>query len=350
MPLNRSGILAAGHFIVDHVNVLDHWPEQDALATIGAEKRGNGGGAFNCLMDLSRLRAPFALSAAGLVGDDENGRWVRAECQAAGIDVTHLQTSSAAPTSHTLVMTAQGTGRRTFFYQPGTNAEFSPAHVPVDSSSAHLLHFGYVGLLPTFDALETGGNAYARLFAAARARGLKISADLVSNPKADLPRLLGPALGEIDWLFGNEYEIARAAALVPPAANPAERFRVSLEAGRRLLAAGVRDAVIAHFPEGAVAVTREGQHVQPAVHVPAERIRGTAGAGDAFAAGVLFGLHEGWPMPPALELGVCAAAACLEDETCSASLRAWSDCLDLGRKLGWQPLPDNRGERRSPAG
>jgi sugar/nucleoside kinase (ribokinase family) len=335
----RSGILAAGHFIVDHTNVLDHWPEQDALATIGTEKRGNGGGAFNCLMDLGRLGAPFSLAAAGLVGDDENGRWIRAACHAAGIDTAHLQTSSSAPTSHALVMTVQATGRRTFFYQPGTNAEFAPAHVPVGSTFARILHFGYVGLLRAFDRSQGAGQAYASVFAAARKCGLKTSADLVSNPEADLPRLLGPALGEIDWLFGNEYEIARAAALTPPAADPIERFRVSLEAGRRLVAAGVREAVIAHFPEGAVAVTRTGHHVQPAVNVPAARIRGTAGAGDAFAAGTLLGLHEAWTLPRALELGVCAAAACLEDETCSASIRPWSECLESGRTLGWRLAP-----------
>jgi sugar/nucleoside kinase (ribokinase family) len=340
MLQNRSGVLAAGHFIVDHVNVLDHWPEQDALATIGAEKRGSGGGAFNCVVDLSRLRAPFPLSAAGLIGDDEMGRWVQAECRAAGIDSTQLRTTHSAPTSHTLVMTVQSTGRRTFFHQPGANAEFGSEHVPFDSTTARILHFGYVGLLRGFDEPENAGNAYARLFAAASERGLRTSADLVSNPKSDLPRLLGPAFGDIDWLFGNEYEIARAASLAPPGTDPAERIRVSLEAGRRLIAAGVRQAVITHFPEGVVAVTRDGHHVQPAVNMPTERIRGTAGAGDAFAAGALLGLHEGWTLPKALELGVCAAATCLENETCSASIRPWKECLELGRSLGWRELPD----------
>ena len=38
-------------------------------------------------------------------------------------------------------------------------------------------------------------------------------------------------------------------------------------------------------------------------------------------------------------VGVCAAAACLEDETCSASLRPWSECLESGRTLGWRLAP-----------
>ena len=331
---SRCGILAAGHFIVDHVNVLDHWPQQDALATIRAEKRGNGGGAFNCLTDLSRLRAPFPLFAAGFVGDDDNGRWIRAECRASGIDVTSLHTSSSLPTSHTLVMSAHDTGRRTFFYQPGANAQFGPTHVLLEANPARILHFAYLGLLPTFDMSEGKDNAYARLFAVARARGLRISADLVSDSQTDFPQLLGPALAEIDWLFGNEYEITRAASLAAPANDPIARVRISLEAGRRLIESGVRQAVITHFPEGAVAVTREGFHMEPAINVPAEQILGTAGAGDAFAAGVLLGLHEDWHLPRALELGVNVAAACLIDETCSASIRPWSECLEFGRALG----------------
>ncbi len=31
----RSGVLAAGNWIIDHVKVIDTWPAQDALATIG---------------------------------------------------------------------------------------------------------------------------------------------------------------------------------------------------------------------------------------------------------------------------------------------------------------------------
>ena len=51
----RSGIAAAGNWIVDRVKVVDHWPEQDTLANIHEEGVGNGGGAFNVLVDLERL-------------------------------------------------------------------------------------------------------------------------------------------------------------------------------------------------------------------------------------------------------------------------------------------------------
>ena len=52
-------------------------------------------------------------------------------------------------------------------------------------------------------------------------------------------------------------------------------------------------------------------------------------AGDAFAAGYLFGLHEDWPMARRLQLAVCAAAACLSHPAPSHGLRPVTECLAL---------------------
>ena len=63
----RTGILAGGNWIVDHVKMINTWPAQDSLATIEAESASNGGAPYNVLKDLARLGAPFPLSAVGLV-------------------------------------------------------------------------------------------------------------------------------------------------------------------------------------------------------------------------------------------------------------------------------------------
>jgi sugar/nucleoside kinase (ribokinase family) len=54
---------------------------------------------------------------------------------------------------------------------------------------------------------------------------------------------------------------------------------------------------------------------------PVQKIASTVGAGDAFCAGVLYGLHEGWPTLQCLDLGHLAAAACLGHETTTGGLR-----------------------------
>jgi sugar/nucleoside kinase (ribokinase family) len=105
-----------------------------------------------------------------------------------------------------------------------------------------------------------------------------------------------------------------------------------------LLQQGVRELVIIHFAEGAFARTRKGEDFwQPSLKLPSDYIAGTAGAGDAFCAGVLLGLHEGWEMPRCLLTGVCVAAASLSDPTCTAGVKSLKTSLALARKFKFRP-------------
>ncbi|MBN1589956.1 MAG: carbohydrate kinase family protein, partial [Pirellulales bacterium] len=119
MPMNQSarhGLLAAGNFITDFVKLIEAWPRQDTLASIVSESMSGGGGPYNVLMDLAALEATFPLEAAGLLGDDPNGRWIRQDCAKHGIDTTQLRTTPDAATSYTDVMCVRSDGRRTFFH------------------------------------------------------------------------------------------------------------------------------------------------------------------------------------------------------------------------------------------
>lgn len=333
---SRRGVLAAGNWLIDHVKTLDAWPEQDALVNIVARTAGNGGGPYNVLKDLAKLGAPFPLSGIGLVGDDADGRAIIADCHAHGIDLAQLHTTTAAPTSYTDVMTVRSTGRRTFFHDRGANALLTPEHADFSHTSAKLFHYAYLMLLDALDAPGADGKPRAaEMFAAARAAGLKTSLDCVSAHADRFRATVVPVLPLIDVLFANDYEaelvtgeaLGRGPALDRPAVE---------RAVRTLIALGVREWAVVHFPEGACAASAAGEILwQPAVRVPPTAIAGTAGAGDAFAAGVLYGRHEEWPMARALELGVCTAAASLYHPTCSESVKPAAECLALGERLGF---------------
>jgi sugar/nucleoside kinase (ribokinase family) len=74
--------------------------------------------------------------------------------------------------------------------------------------------------------------------------------------------------------------------------------------------------------------------------LPADYIAGTAGAGDAFCAGVLLGLHQGWELQRSLMTGVCLAAASLAHPTCTAGVKALNHSLALGKKYGFRKKPN----------
>lgn len=334
--LARRGILAAGNWIIDRVKMIDAWPAQDALATITTQSDANGGGAYNVLKDLAKLECGFPLAGVGLIGRDAAGEKILEDCAAHGIDPGGIRQTDAAPTSYTDVMTVASSGRRTFFHQHGTNALLDREHFDLSRTTARIFYLGYMCLLRRLDIVAADGRTPAsRIFEQAKAAGLVTVADLVSNESSDFPKVVNSSLAHLDYLFLNEYELARlvGGGVTKDPAQLETRARTVLERG-------VAGAVIVHLPEGALCVC-PGQPVlrQPAVRIPAALIAGTVGAGDAFGAGFLLGLHEGWELPRCLELAVCVAAVSLRDATSSAAIEPWEKCLAFGQQLGFcQPF------------
>ena len=339
MTGSRSGIIAGGNWIVDHVKVIDTWPPQDALASILSQSSGNGGAPYNLLKNLAKLGASFPLEAVGLVGDDADGRAILADCHAHNIVTRQLRTTPAAATSYTDVMTERGTGRRTFFHQRGANVLLAPEHFDFSGTRAKFFHLGYLLLLDSLDAPDsTGRPRAATVLHSARAAGLRTSLDCVSENSDRFQSVVKPVLPAVDLFFANDFEAEKLTGI--PLGRGSSLNRIAVEqSARELIRLGVHEWALIHFPEGVCACSATGEIVwQAAVKMPAAEIKGTAGAGDAFASGVLLGMHEAWPMRQCLELGASAAAISLQDPTCSASLRAQAECLALARTLGFAEL------------
>jgi sugar/nucleoside kinase (ribokinase family) len=337
MSTPRNGILGGGNWIVDAVKIIDTWPQQDALANILSESKGTGGSPFNVLLDIAIMGAKIPLSALGLVGDDQNGEWISEQCKKHGIDTANLQVSKTAPTSYTDVMTVQGSGRRTFFHARGANAELDSHHFDFSKTNAKLFHLGYLLLLDKLDLPhEKYGTVAAEVLARAQAAGLKTSVEAVSEDSDRFERLITPILPHVDLCIMNEFEIGRMTHREVRKETGVDHAALRA-AMQDLLAKGVRERVVVHYPEGASSLGRDGQfHQHGSVTLPPNYIKGAAGAGDAFSAGVLLAWHEGLPVEEGLRYGVCAAAANLSDETCTRGLRPLKDCLALGEQYGFR--------------
>ena len=337
MSTSRSGIIAGGNWIVDAVKIVDVWPQQDTLANIFSTAKGSGGSPFNILMDLSLLGAKFPLSGSGLVGDDDNGRWILDLCATHGIDCSHLKKTAEAPTSFTDVMTVRDTGRRTFFHARGSNALLDASHFDFSTTDARIFHLGYLLLLDRLDAPSaTHGTVAAEVLAKAQAAGLKTSIDCVSEDSDRFAKIVMPALKHVDYCIMNEFEAGRCTGRRVRHDEQLDRDQLR-EAMQSLLDAGVRERVVVHFPEGGCTLGHGGEWAEHgSVNLPAGYVKGAAGAGDAFAAGVLLGWHDGHPVVEQLRAGVCAAAANLSEETCTGGLRPLADCLEIGNRYGFR--------------
>jgi len=319
--------------------MIDVYPQRDQLANIRGQSQGTGGAAYNVLIDLARLEAPFPLMAAGLVGDDDLGRVILEDCRRHHIDTRHLQSTPLAPTSYTDVMTEQGNGHRTFFHHRGANALWNGAGLDFKKTRARIIHLGYLLLLDALDAPDAAhGTKAAALLRQAQAAGLKTSVDAVSEDGDRFARIVPPALRYADYCILNEIEAGKTTGFTIREADGSLNKSSLRHAAGALLQSGVRELVVVHFPEGSFARTRKGEDFwQASLNVPAKFIAGTAGAGDAFAAGVLLGLHEGWDLPKCLLTGTCVAAASLSHPTCTAGVKPLPATMRLAQKFGQRP-------------
>jgi len=337
MSTSRNGIIAGGNWIVDAVKIIDVWPQQDALANIFSTAKGSGGSPFNILVDLALLGAKFPLAGSGLVGDDDNGRWILDLCAKHGIETSQLRKTADAPTSFTDVMTVKDSGRRTFFHARGANALLDATHFDFTNTNARIFHLGYLLLLDRLDAPSaTHGTVAAEVLAKAQAAGLKTSVDCVSEDSDRFASVIMPALKHVDCCIMNEFEAGRCTGRRVRRNERIDPIQLR-GAMQLLLDAGVRERVVVHYPEGGCALGRDGSWTEQfSVKLPLGYVKGAAGAGDAFAAGVLLGWHDDKPIADHLRYGVCAAAANLSDETCTGGLKPLDECLQIGARFGFR--------------
>ena len=112
-----------------------------------------------------------------------------------------------------------------------------------------------------------------------------------------------------------------------------------IDAARAIHSGGIGNSVVIHCEAGAVAIDETGSpHLQGSVALDQDFIAGATGAGDAFAAGFLYGVHENLPSEDCLVHATCAAAACLSHPSTSGGMLPLAECLALGDRFGFRPF------------
>jgi sugar/nucleoside kinase (ribokinase family) len=336
----RRGVLSAGTFCVDFNKSIARWPEEDTSNEVLAIDRQNGGSGSNMALDLKRLDPNLPVEAMGVVGDDDLGRFLFDQCDAHHIDRSALCALPGGATMSVDAFNVASTGRRTHFYHQGVAAKMTPDHFDFSSTRARILHLGLPGAHEAMDRPWRGeANGWVAVLKKARASGLAANLELMTTKAERLAELARPCLPHLDWLIVNDYEIGALAGLNTRRSDGSADAAQVARAVDAALALGAMEWVAAHFPEGAIAGGRDGSRVAlGSVAVPQTAIVGANGAGDAFAAGVLYGLHEKWPIAKCLELGHASAAASMRAVSTTAGVDTVAECQALAARWGFRPL------------
>jgi sugar/nucleoside kinase (ribokinase family) len=169
--------------------------------------------------------------------------------------------------------------------------------------------------------------------------GIHTNLDMATLAPARNLAVVGPSLGYLDSLVVNELEAGALTGIDAPAGDPDGPVAWdALEAmATGLVSLGIRRLAVVHVPGGVFAAAPGGQTWrQGSVRVPRDRVRSTTGAGDALAAGILFGIHEGWPVEASLRLGAAAAAACIRSVHTSDGIAVADVCIAAAERDGYR--------------
>jgi sugar/nucleoside kinase (ribokinase family) len=333
----HKGVVTAGTWCCDHNKLVDHWPSEDGLAEIIAEERRGGGSACNMAIDLKKLDPDFLVETIGIVGDDEDGQLLLAEADTHGIERGRLRVVPGGRTNYTDAFASRATGRRTHLFFPGTNDLLTPDLFDFSGTRASHLHLGLPGIHPSMDApFAAEPNGWVAVLKKARAAGLRTNMELVSAAPDTIARLIRPCLPLLDFLVINDVEVGALAGMATES-ECSTNVAACRQAARKVMGAGAMDLLVIHFPLGAIALTRSGEMLsKPSVRVPADEIAGANGAGDAFAAGILYAVLEGWTLADALALAHAVAAASLRRVGTTDGVVRWRECLALAERWGWR--------------
>jgi sugar/nucleoside kinase (ribokinase family) len=329
-----AGIACAGHWVLDSIKFVDHWPQQAELCNIVEQEICNGGAPFNLIVDLANLKVPFPTYGIGCIGDDAAGQQILAMCKDKNINIDYLQTLAGEATSYTDVMTLTSNAVRTMFHYHGANKKFSAEHVPLQALKEKDVKLFYLGHLLVMDALEQQdqeyGNVCARLLHDVQQAGIETAVDIATESSNRYQKVVIPTLPYIDHFIINELEAGKTSGYDVRGHKNQLIYDGVKKAARFLMAEGVKKNVVIHMPEGAHWLNHQGEEMfYPSLNIPKEHFKATCGAGDAFCSGILTGLHEGWSQKDCLRLATATAASSITSSHNSNGIKPIEETLEL---------------------
>ncbi|HWJ68478.1 MAG TPA: adenosine kinase [Sphingobium sp.] len=285
--LDRHGMAKGGMALIDEARA------HALYADMGSAIEASGGSAANSIAGIASFggRAAFI----GKVRDDEFGRIFGHDLTSLGVHFTTPPATTGAATARCLVLVTPD-AQRTMNTHLGACVDLTPADIDADLVAACAITYleGYL-----FDP-PAAKEAFRKAATIARGAGRRVALTLsdsfcVHRYKDEFKQLIAE---HIDILFANESEIEALYGSGDMAAAADD------------LAAQVSIAAITRSEKGSLLISGSERVAVPAA--PIEELVDTTGAGDLYAAGVLYGLSRQLPLAECGRLGSIAAAEVIQ--------------------------------------
>jgi sulfofructose kinase len=270
-------VYGLGQCPLDYLGEIDAYPPSDTKCEFTGLVIEGGGPTATSLVALSRWGVSTAF--AGIVGDDDFGAVIRQLLEKEQVDTSGVLVRKGSDSQFAFIVAEPGMGTRTIFWRRPTGPPLGPDELDYDIiKSAKVVHTDCLYLDASLAACK-----------AARQAGGRVVADAGTLRE-----------GTIDLARHSDYFVVSqtfARAFVGHD-NP-------LEACRKLAEFGPGVTGVTLGAEGYVALVHGRVIARPAYAVEA---MDTTGCGDAFHAGITYGVIQGWDAEKSLDFGAWAAA------------------------------------------
>jgi sugar/nucleoside kinase (ribokinase family) len=238
------------------------------------------GTAAGPAVDLAKLGAqPISM---GVIGDDYEGGLMVDLMAGFGCDMSRLVRDPGAPTHISLLFIGPTGERNPIMIRP-TGAR------PLTLDDVDVLHVGGADQMGEFI-----GEPLVELVRHARANDTIVTVDVLAEVDEAFRERLAPALAGADYFFPNEGQLAGMTGTEDPGEGVA-RLRE---------ATGVETVVGTLGEEGSLILGAVGEARVPAFEID---LVDTTGCGDAYVAGFIVGVANGWDAEAAGWLGAAAS-------------------------------------------
>jgi sugar/nucleoside kinase (ribokinase family) len=286
-----ADVTCLGILVADAVGKpVDKMPERGKLMLVDTMELHTGGCASNTGIALAKIGIETVI--IGKVGDDGFGDFMVNELSKWGADCSGIVREKSVGTSATMVL-VHSDGERSFIHYIGANAALTEDDVNFDViAKSKILHIAGTFLMPAFD-----GEPTARVLKKAKEMGVKTSLDTCWDSKGRWMSLLEPCLPYVDYAVPSIEE----ARMCTGQHDPADVAKVFMDKGVGVVALKMGD-------QGCYIRSKDVELRIPIYKVDAID---ALGAGDAYAAGFLAGLVNGWDLEKTGKFANAVGAFCV---------------------------------------
>lgn len=331
----KKGVTVAGSLNADVFYEIDTYPCEGFLTNV-RDISMNVGGSGNLILDLAKLDSNLTVKVCAAIGEDERGKEaVEILAKFPNIDTENVSVAGKQ-SAVCMVMNAEDSKQRTFFYIPGSNDLFDISHINFETINTKIFHLEYLLLMKKVDAPdgELGTHA-ARILREAKNRGMITSIDMVSEQSERAKNVVISALKFTDICCINESEAQTVTGI--RLSDNGTLIHKNIPSALKILAEmGVAKWVVIHAPKCGYGYNCETGEicVVPSLNLPKGYIKGSNGAGDAYCSGIVYGAHEDWSLEKAMRLARAAAACSLSENNGTDGMRSAEEALKLEEEFG----------------